>query len=100
MENPAALRRLPWTEDGKPSYLSGASDGPISRLADAVEARQAEAAAVVLSLADRTLTADRLTQAEAVWVARRLAECLRDVLNVAESRGVRLGLLDGEAELV
>ncbi|MFF4604501.1 hypothetical protein ACFY12_17460 [Streptomyces sp. NPDC001339] len=37
----ASLRRLPWTgEDGRPCYLSTDGDGPLSRLADRIEAAQ------------------------------------------------------------
>jgi hypothetical protein len=85
------LRRLPWTEDGRPAFLSG-NDGPVSRLADEVEAQQVEAAAVVLALAREMLASGRMTLPEATWVNRRLTECLRDALDVAESRGARLGL--------
>jgi hypothetical protein len=35
-----------------------------------------------------------LTAGEAVYMLRRTAECLRDALDVAESRGQRLGLPD------
>ncbi|MDH6225960.1 hypothetical protein [Streptomyces sp. MJP52] len=90
-EKDAPLRRLPWTEDGRPAYLSG-DGGPVSRLADAVEAQQLETAAVVLALAGEMLASGRMTLLEATWVNRRLTECLRDALDVADSRGTRLGL--------
>ncbi|MEU3554443.1 hypothetical protein [Streptomyces fragilis] len=90
-DEPTPLRRLPWTEDGRPAFLSG-DDGPVSRLADAVEAQQLDTAATVLALARETLASGRMTLLEATWVNRRLTECLHDALHVAESRGARLGL--------
>jgi hypothetical protein len=99
MENPRPLRRLPWCEDGKPVYLSADTDGLLSRIADDIEARQIQSAAQVLALATPMLALGQATPPEATWIARRLGESLRDALAVAESRGVRLGIVDGEAEL-
>lgn len=98
MENRRALRRLPWSEDGKPAYLSGDPNGLVSRLADSIEARQIRSATQVLTLATPMLALGQATPLEATWIARRLAESLRDSLAVAESRGVRLGIVESEAE--
>jgi hypothetical protein len=86
------LRRLPFNgPEGKPAYIPANNpDGPLSLFADAIEAQQLEVGAAVLGLVrpmlDATLTAD-----EATYMLRRTAECLRDALDVAESRGQRLG---------
>jgi hypothetical protein len=89
------LRRLPFNgPEGKPAYIPANNpDGPLSLFADAIEAQQLEVGAAVLGLVrpmlDATLTAD-----EATYRLRRTAECLRDALDVAESRGQRLDLPD------
>jgi hypothetical protein len=89
------LRRLPFNgPEGKPAYIPANNpDGPLSLFADAIEAQQLEVGATVLGLVrpmlDATLTAD-----EATYMLRRTAECLRDALDVAESRGQRLDLPD------
>jgi hypothetical protein len=57
-----------------------------------VEAQQLEAAAVVPAPAGEMLASGRMTSLEATWVNRRLTECLRDALDVADSRGARLAL--------
>ncbi|MDT0469864.1 hypothetical protein [Streptomyces gibsoniae] len=89
------LRRLPFNgPEGKPAYIpSNNPDGPLSLFADSIEAQQLEVGATLLALVrpllDATLTAD-----EAMYMLRRTAECLRDALDVAESRGQRMGLPD------
>ncbi|MGW7572527.1 ATP-binding protein [Streptomyces sp. NPDC054765] len=75
----SSLRRLPWTgEDGRPCYLSTAGTGPVSRLADRVEAAR-------LGLADGLLDRARDVRADSGWetepepgvLAARLADALR-----------------------
>ncbi|WP_435599989.1 hypothetical protein [Streptomyces sp. C10-9-1] len=98
---PAHVRLLPWPgPEGKPAHL--VTDGTrtfFSRLADTVESRQVDAAAVILSLAKPMVEdgAD-LTAPELRWIARRLVESLTDVLNIAESRGRRIPPYEAEAE--
>lgn len=89
------LRRLPFNgPEGKPAYIpSNNPDGPLSRFADTIEAQQLEVAATVLGLV-RPMLGVTLTIDEAMFMLRRTAECLRDVLGVAESRGQRLCLPD------
>lgn len=91
------LRLLPWTEDGKPAYLSTHNTETfLSRLADRVEQQQMETAAVVLGLA-KPMVEDsaNLAASELRWVARRLIESLTELLTVAESRGQRIPPYDG-----
>lgn len=92
------LRLLPWTEDGKPAYLSTRNTETfLSRLADRVEEQQIETAAVILSLA-KPIVEDtaNLTVDELRWIARRLIESLTEVLNIAESRGQRIPPYEGD----
>ncbi|WP_205350984.1 hypothetical protein [Streptomyces sp. CB09001] len=89
---PSHLRLLPWTEEGKPAYLSTRNTETfMSRLADRVEEQQMETAAVVLGLA-KPMVEDsaNLAASELRWVARRLIESLTELLTVAESRGQRI----------
>lgn len=90
--SPTHLRLLPWSNDGKPAFLS--TDGtttPLSLLADMIEEQQIETAFVVLDLSKAVLGSGRpATADEYRFVTRRLAECLTDVLNICESRGQRI----------
>ncbi|MFI9391725.1 hypothetical protein ACIG53_12670 [Streptomyces bauhiniae] len=91
------VRLLPWeTEDNKPCYLSTDGGGLLSRLADDMEAAQLDMGADLLAKASKVL-GDPLSPNPAVrYMGVRLAECLRDALRVAESRGMRLPDPDGE----
>lgn len=54
--SPSHLRLLPWSDDGKPAFLS--TDGtatPLSLLADMIEEQQIETASVVLDLSRAVL---------------------------------------------
>lgn len=74
-------------------------EGPISRLADRLEAEQLKTGHAVLGLSRAMLESElELTADEFAYVAQRLAECLTDALRVAESRGQRLGMSDEFAE--
>jgi hypothetical protein len=86
------LRLLPWgTPDGKLAYTPDDSpNGMIARLANRVEAEQLATAEAVLAFSRDMLVSDRLAPDECLHVMRRLTECLRDTLRVAESRGGRL----------
>ena len=91
-------RLLPWTTaEGKPCYLLGGGRGYLSRVADNIESVQLGMAADLLDhaadmLADRTVTPPQFR-----FLSARLAESLRDVHRIAESRGARLALPDGDA---
>jgi hypothetical protein len=84
-------RLLPWTTaGGKPCYLLGDERGYVARVADNVESVQLGMAADLLGhaadlLADRSATPPQLR-----FLSARLAESLRDVHRIAESRGARL----------
>ncbi|MFD3353317.1 hypothetical protein [Streptomyces fradiae] len=93
-------RLLPWTgTGGKPCYLVGDGKGYISKVADRIESVQLGMAAELLGhvaelLSDRRATSDQLRYAVA-----RMAESLRDLHRIAESRGARLAAAgpDGSA---
>lgn len=91
-------RLLPWEQDGKPCFLStdGGPDSVMSRLADDMEAVQLGIGAQVLKGARGVLANPVSAHAELRYVGLRLAECLSDVLRVAESRGARLPGPEGD----
>ena len=80
-------RVLPWTTpDGKPCYLSTDGHGPVSALADQIEARQLATGEAVLRHA-RLMPADpKIPPGEFRFLSARLAEALQDTLRVARSR--------------
>jgi hypothetical protein len=85
-------RLLPWTSDtGKPCYLStDSASGKLARLADEMELVQLSMADDVLWEARKVLGNPLSPHAEIRYAGIRLAECLADVLRIAESRGMRL----------
>lgn len=85
-------RLLPWpSPEGKPCYLVTDDQGSrLSRLADELEAQQLALAVDVLGLARPLLDDPASPYTEVRYAGLRLAECLRDALRVAESRGMRL----------
>jgi hypothetical protein len=92
-EAPVRLRRLPFNgPEGKPAYvLADGPDGFLSRIADGIEEDQLNTGREVLKLSRAMLdSGEQLTADEMAYVARRLTECLRDVLAIADSRGARL----------
>ncbi|MGW6604456.1 hypothetical protein [Streptomyces sp. NPDC055036] len=89
------LRLLPWTdEDGRPCYLStdGTGTGPVSRLADRIEGVRLAQALKLHEEALDVLAEPGLEAVEVDCLVVRLADALGDMLLIAESRGVRLGL--------
>ncbi|MFG2945620.1 hypothetical protein [Streptomyces adustus] len=92
-------RLLPWTgAEGKRCYLLGDGTGYLSRVADAMETMQLAMADELLAHAADMLADHRGTSAQLRFLAARLAEALRDVHRIAESRGARLagpGCADG-----
>ncbi|GAA2389010.1 hypothetical protein [Streptomyces coeruleofuscus] len=83
------LRLLPWSSpEAKPCFLiTDDGGGRVSRLADIIEATQLDMGAQLLAHADDLLR--DATEAQLRFLAERLAEALRDILRVAESRGQR-----------
>ncbi|MFI5687200.1 hypothetical protein [Streptomyces sp. NPDC051636] len=88
----SVLRLLPWTgPEGRPCYLVGDGTGRLSRVADSVErVRLGMAGELLLHHAADLLADSRATSVQLRFPAARLAEALRDVHRIAESRGVRL----------
>lgn len=85
------LRLLPWaTSDGRPCYLIGGGSGYVSRVADNVESVQLGMAEDLLDHAADLFADERATAPQIRFLAGRLAESLRDVHRIAESRGARL----------
>ncbi|NJP99024.1 hypothetical protein [Streptomyces zingiberis] len=90
---PEGARLLPWTNEGRPCYLlggsDGGSDGYVSRMADEVERVQLGMAGDLLGHAEDLLGDRRATAPQLRYLAARLTEALRDVHRIAESRGAR-----------
>ncbi|QHC20856.1 hypothetical protein [Streptomyces sp. GS7] len=93
-------RLLPWASpDGKPCILlPGDGTGYVSRLADRVEREQLGSAAVLIAEARKVLHGRAWTSGELHLLAVELTESLHTVHRVAESRGARLPVADGEDE--
>jgi len=70
----------------------------LSRLADDFEAAQLAMGAHVLEEARKVLDDLMSPHAEVRYAGVRLAECLDDVLRIAESRGLRLPPADSEED--
>ncbi|MDQ8705697.1 hypothetical protein RCO28_24840 [Streptomyces sp. LHD-70] len=94
------LRLLPWVnDDGRPCYLVGDGTGYLSRVADNIEAMQLGMGSDLLGHATHMLDDPNLPNGELRFLACRLAEALRDVLRVAESRGARLPAVEDPEDL-
>jgi len=89
---PTGLRLLPWsTPDGRPCYLSTDGNGPVSALADEVEAMQLSTGDELLIHARAMLADPQVPLGEFRFLSARLSEALRDAIRVARSReGVRV----------
>ncbi|MFC5675698.1 hypothetical protein [Streptomyces incanus] len=85
------MRLLPWASpEGKPCYLIGDGTGRLSRLADTVESVQLGMADELLGHVADMLADRKATSVQLRFLASRMAEALRDVHRIAESRGARL----------
>ncbi|MFE7540504.1 hypothetical protein [Streptomyces platensis] len=90
-------RLLPWSSpDGKPCFLVGDGTGYVSRLADEMEEAQLDAAAELGEEAHRILAGRAWTPGEIHLLALELATSLADVRRIAESRGARLPVPQGD----
>lgn len=86
-----ALRLLPWVDpEGKPCYLDTDGTGYVSRLADDMEAVQLSMCRELLDHATDMIPDRQITSAQLRFLVARMAEALRDVQRIAESRGARL----------
>ena len=84
-------RLLPWSgPEGKLCYLVGDGTGYVSRVADTIECVQLAMSAELLDHAADMLADRKATAAQLRFLAARMAEALRDVHRIAESRGARL----------
>lgn len=84
-------RLLPWAgPEGKPCYLVTDGTGYLSRVADNIESVQLGMSAELLDHAADMLDDQKATSAQLRFLAARMAEALRDVHRIAESRGARL----------
>lgn len=90
-------RLLPWAgAEGKPCYLIGDGTGYLSRVADNVETVQLGMSAELLDHAADMLADHEATGAQLRFLTARMAEALRDVHRIAESRGARLPATVGD----
>lgn len=92
------VRVLPRTVgDGRPCYLSTDGTGPVSRLANRIEAVQLGLAGRVLGHGRRVLAeCGPPAVAELRFLCVQLVEALHDALFIAESRGIRLAPADDD----
>lgn len=91
------VRLLPWlSPDGNPCFLVGDGRGLVSRLADEMEAVQIDLAADLIEEARHVLDARTWTPGELHLLAVELTAALANVRRVAESRGARLPVPDGD----
>ncbi|MGW1716729.1 ATP-binding protein [Streptomyces sp. NPDC002156] len=87
-----AVRLLPWTgSEGQPCLLISDGDGPVTRIANQVEAVQLSLADRLLCRAQELIAAPELPISELGALATQLTDALRDALLIAECRGARLG---------
>lgn len=91
MNGTDGARLLPWAaSEGKPCYLVTDGTGYLSRVADGIESVQLGMSAELLDHAADMLADHRTTGAQLRFLVARMAEALRDVHRIAESRGARL----------
>lgn len=86
------MRLLPWTgSDGQPCLLVSNGNGPVTRIADRVEAVQLGLAERLLGRAQELIAAPELSISELGALTAQLTEALRDALLIAECRGAHFG---------
>lgn len=96
-------RLLPWSNpEGNPCYLvaDASGTGPLSRVADNVEAVQLGMAGDLLDHAADLLDDAKATEPQLRFLAARLTESLHDVHRIARSRGARLPVPDDDDDEV
>ncbi|MER7107863.1 hypothetical protein [Streptomyces sp. NPDC000229] len=80
-----SVRELPWAGgDGKRCYVIGDGDGPVSRLADEMEAARLDMARHLLGRAERTLKGAQPADADLLALVAQLSRALDDVLRMVE----------------
>ncbi|MFC9467160.1 ATP-binding protein [Streptomyces coelicoflavus] len=86
------VRILPCPDfQGRTALLLTDGNGPVSRLADRMEAVQLGLGERLLGRAWETLEGQRSEDGELRFLSGQLADALSDALFIAESRGLRLG---------
>ncbi|WP_307841447.1 hypothetical protein [Streptomyces endocoffeicus] len=88
-------RLLPWNgTNGQPCYLVPGEEGTghVSKLADEMETFHLRMATELLGHALELLGNPKAEVEELRFLSNRMIEALRDVLRIAESRGLRLDL--------
>ncbi|WP_344591615.1 hypothetical protein [Streptomyces violaceusniger] len=94
-------RLLPWNgTNGQPCYLVPGEEGTghVSKLADEMETFHLRMATELLGHALELLGNPKAEVEELRFLSNRMVEALRDVLRIAESRGLRLDLPEGSED--
>lgn len=86
---PRAMRRLPWSEDGRDAFVQE-GDGLVTQLAEAVEHGTIEVALIDSRYATELLNEPDVSTSELRAAVRILARAVEDVAHVAELRAERL----------
>ncbi|MFE9684451.1 hypothetical protein [Streptomyces sp. NPDC006285] len=94
------LRRIPGASANGGSLFISTSDssGVASRMGDSIESRRVDGASVFLAVIAPMIEENNLSAAEARHMLGLAAGHLRDIVNVAESRGERLGIGIGQED--
>ncbi|MGA6159247.1 hypothetical protein ACPEIC_38565 [Stenotrophomonas sp. NPDC087984] len=95
----AQPRLLPWNgANGQPCHLVPGEEGTghVSKLADEMEAFHLHMATELVGHALDLLGNPKAEVEELRFLSNRMIEALRDVLRIAESRGLRLDLPEGD----
>lgn len=93
-------RLLPWVRpDGNPCFLVSDGTGYVARLADDIEGALLDLAAELIEEAQRVLGARTWTSGELHLLTVELTEALTAMHRIAESRGARLPVPHGAAEV-
>ncbi|MFD5387835.1 hypothetical protein ACFWMG_23365 [Streptomyces sp. NPDC127074] len=97
----AQPRLLPWNGmNGQPCYLVPGEEGTghVSKLADEMETFHLRMATELLGHAVELLGNPKAEVEELRFLSNRMVEALRDVLRIAESRGMRLDMSKGDED--
>ncbi|MEV0115108.1 hypothetical protein AB0H77_17940 [Streptomyces sp. NPDC050844] len=94
-------RLLPWsTPEGKPCYLSSDGSGYLARVADNIESVQLGMAGDLLDHVAELLNDGKATADQLRFTLACMSQALRDTKRIADSRGSRLPVPDGDPGLV
>ncbi|TGA93215.1 hypothetical protein [Streptomyces sp. MZ04] len=94
-------RLLPWsTPDGKPCYLSSDGSGYLAHVADNIESVQLGMAGDLLDHVAELLNDGKATADQLRFTLACMSQALRDTKRIADSRGSRLPVPDGDPDLI